>query len=38
MPYFPDNMASNLVTKLPRTLQMDRECKVGLVEVDYPHT
>ena len=36
--YFPDNKTSNSVTKLPRTLQLDRECEVGLAEINYPHT
>ena len=35
---FPDNKTSNFLTKLPRTLQLDREWEVGLVEIDYPHT
>ena len=36
--YFPDNKTSDLVTKLPRTLQQDGEWEVGLAEIDYPHT
>ena len=36
--YFPDNKASNFVTKLSRTLQLDGEWEVGLAEIDYPHT
>ena len=38
MEYFPDNKTSNFVTKLSRTLQLDGEWEVGLVEIDYPHT
>ena len=38
MQYFPDNKTSNFVTKRPRTLQLDGEWKVGLSEIDYPHT
>ena len=38
MQYFPDNKTSNFVTKLPRTLQLDREWEVGLAEIVYPHT
>ena len=38
MQYFPDNKTSNFVTKLPRTLQLDGEWKVGLAEIDYSHT
>ena len=37
MEYFPDNKASNFVTKLSRTLQLDGEWEVGLAEIDYPH-
>ena len=38
MQYFPDNKASNFVTKLSRTLQPDGEWEVGLAEIVYPHT
>ena len=38
MEYFPDNKASNFVTKPSRTLQLDGEWEVGLAEKDYPHT
>ena len=38
MEYFPNNKTSNFVTKLSRTLQLDREWEVGLAEIDYPHT
>ena len=38
MQYFPDNKTSNFVTKLSRTLQLDGEWEVDLVEIDYPHT
>ena len=38
MEYFPNNKTSNFVTKLSRTLQLDREWEVGLAEIDYSHT
>ena len=38
MQYFPDNKTSNFVTKLSRTLQLNREWEVGLAEIVYPHT
>ena len=38
MQYFPDNETSNFVTELSRTLQLDGEWEVGLVEIDCPHT
>ena len=38
MQYFPDNKASNFLTKLPRTLHLDGEWEVGLAEIDYRHT
>ena len=31
-------LPGNSSTKLPRTLQLDGEWEVGLVEIDYPHT
>ena len=34
--YFPDNITSNFVTKLSRTLQLGREWEVDLAEIDYP--
>ena len=38
MEYFSDDKASNFVTKLSRTLQLDGKWEVGLAEIDYPHT
>ena len=38
MQYFPDNKASNFLTKLPRTLHLDGEWEVGPAERDYGHT
>ena len=35
---FPDNKTLKFVTKLSRTLQLDGEWEVGLVEIVYPHT
>ena len=37
MQYFPDNKITNSVTKLSRTLQLDRDLEVGLAEIDYLH-
>lgn len=38
MSYFPDNVTSNFFTKLPKTIKLEGEWVVGLVECHYPCT
>lgn len=38
MQYFPNNMTSNFCVKLPKTIKLEGQWAVGLVEFQYPCT
>lgn len=38
VPYFPNNTTANFFTKLPKTIKLEGEWVVGLVEFNYPCT